>query len=164
MVITWHLLLPNVSYFFLLYLLSIYRSQRRDCGPTFYSNLTGAVQLKLDKWNAFFLLPHTYIPWWLKWHRICLKYRRTRFNPWVRKIPWRWEWLCTPVFWPGKFHRGSQQSMGLPRVRQLSTHPRRAAFTIEGKGRLCLAHIIHLLPLNGKWVSTAATVHFTPTK
>ena len=31
------------------------------------------------------------------------------------------------------------QSMGPPRVRQLSTHPRRAAFTIEGKGRLCLA-------------------------
>ena len=84
--------------------ISIYRSQRRDCGPTFYSNLTGAVQLKLDNCNAFFLLPHTYIPWWLKWHRICLKYRRTRFNPWVRKIPWRWEWLCTPVFLPGEFH------------------------------------------------------------
>ena len=31
------------------------------------------------------------------------------------------------------------QIMGSPRVRQLSTHPRRAAFTIEGKGRLCLA-------------------------
>ena len=24
-----------------------------------------------------------------------------RFNPWVRKIPWRREWLPTPVFLPG---------------------------------------------------------------
>ena len=22
----------------------------------------------------------------------------------VGKIPWRREWLCTPVFWPGEFH------------------------------------------------------------
>ena len=25
-----------------------------------------------------------------------------RFNPWVRKIPWRKEWLPTPVFLPGE--------------------------------------------------------------
>ena len=24
------------------------------------------------------------------------------FDPWVRKIPWRREWLHTPVFLPGK--------------------------------------------------------------
>ena len=24
------------------------------------------------------------------------------FNSWVRKIPWRKEWLCTPEFLPGK--------------------------------------------------------------
>ena len=23
---------------------------------------------------------------------------------WVEKIPWRREWLPTPVFWPGEFH------------------------------------------------------------
>ena len=23
---------------------------------------------------------------------------------WVGKIPWRREWLPTPVFWPGEFH------------------------------------------------------------
>ena len=27
-----------------------------------------------------------------------------RFNPWVRKIPWRRAWLPTPVFLPGKSH------------------------------------------------------------
>ena len=26
------------------------------------------------------------------------------FDPWVRKIPWRREWLPTPVFLPGKSH------------------------------------------------------------
>ena len=26
--------------------------------------------------------------------------RRPRFNPWVEKIPWRWEWLPTPIFLP----------------------------------------------------------------
>ena len=27
---------------------------------------------------------------------------RIEFNPWVRKIPWRKEWLPTPVFLPGE--------------------------------------------------------------
>ena len=27
-----------------------------------------------------------------------------RFDPWVRKIPWRREWLPTPVFLSGEFH------------------------------------------------------------
>ena len=30
--------------------------------------------------------------------------RETWFDPWVGKIPWRREWLPTPVFWPGEFH------------------------------------------------------------
>ena len=29
----------------------------------------------------------------------------TGFNPWVEKIPLRREWLPTPVFLPGEFHR-----------------------------------------------------------
>ena len=28
--------------------------------------------------------------------------QRLRFNPWIRKIPWRREWLPTPVFLPGE--------------------------------------------------------------
>ena len=28
----------------------------------------------------------------------------TRFDPWVRKIPWRRAWQPTPVFTPGEFH------------------------------------------------------------
>ena len=35
---------------------------------------------------------------------ICLKCRRPRFDPWVRKIPWRREWQPTPVFLSRKSH------------------------------------------------------------
>ena len=35
---------------------------------------------------------------------IACQCRRLRFNPWVRKIPWRRKWQPTPVFLPGKFH------------------------------------------------------------
>ena len=30
-------------------------------------------------------------------------YRRPRFDPWVRKIPWKREWLPTPLFLPEEF-------------------------------------------------------------
>jgi len=35
----------------------------------------------------------------------CRRRRRHRFDPWVGKIPWRREWLPTPVFLPGESHR-----------------------------------------------------------
>ena len=34
----------------------------------------------------------------------CKRSRRHGFDPWVRKIPCRWEWQPTPVFLPGKSH------------------------------------------------------------
>ena len=40
------------------------------------------------------------LPWWLRY----LQCRRARFDPRVRKIPWRREWILTPVFLPGEFH------------------------------------------------------------
>ena len=30
--------------------------------------------------------------------------QETGFDPWAGKIPWRREWLPTPVFLPGEFH------------------------------------------------------------
>ena len=30
--------------------------------------------------------------------------QETRFDLWVGKIPWRREWLPTPVIMPGEFH------------------------------------------------------------
>ena len=34
----------------------------------------------------------------------CRRHKRCRFDPWVRKIPWRKKWEPTPVFLPGKPH------------------------------------------------------------
>ena len=58
---------------------------------------------------------------------ICLQYRRPGFSPWVGKIPWKREWIPTPVFWPGEFHRqrslagyGSWGRKGLDMTEQLS--------------------------------------------
>ena len=31
------------------------------------------------------------------------------FDPWVGKIPWRREWLPTPVFLPGEFQEGQKE-------------------------------------------------------
>ena len=36
--------------------------------------------------------------------------QRPMFDPWVGKTPWRRKWLSTPVFLPGKFHRGAWQA------------------------------------------------------
>ena len=39
----------------------------------------------------------------------CKRHWRSRFDPWVRNIPWRRKWQPTPVFLPGKSHRGAWQ-------------------------------------------------------
>ena len=48
-----------------------------------------------------------------------LQCRRPGFDPWVRKIPWRREWLRSPEFLPGEFHEQRSltgyKSMGLQR-------------------------------------------------
>ena len=49
--------------------------------------------------------------WWLRWQRTCQHCRRSGFNPWVRKILWRREWLPTPVFLPGEF-QGQKSLVG----------------------------------------------------
>jgi len=42
----------------------------------------------------------SFISWWLRQLGICLQCRIPGFNQWVRKIPWKREWLPTPVFLP----------------------------------------------------------------
>ena len=47
------------------------------------------------------------LPRWLSSkviHLQCRRPKRHRFDPWVRKIPWRRKWQFTPVFLPGKSH------------------------------------------------------------
>ena len=43
---------------------------------------------------------------WFSQLRICLQCRRPGLNPRVTKIPWRREWLPTPVFLPGEERHG----------------------------------------------------------
>ena len=44
----------------------------------------------------------------------CSRCRRHRFDPWVRKIPWRRKWQPASVFLPGKLHgqRSLEASLG----------------------------------------------------
>ena len=39
-----------------------------------------------------------------EFQRICLQCSRLESHHWVGKIPWRRQWLPTPVFLPGEFH------------------------------------------------------------
>ena len=55
------------------------------------------------------------LPWWFSWSRICLQCRRPGFDRWVGKMPWRREWLPTPVSWPGEFY-GVYSPQGSQRV------------------------------------------------
>ena len=59
---------------------------------------------------------------------------RPRFDPWVRKMPWRREWLPTPVFLPGEF-QGQKNLVG--KVSDLTEQH----FHFLFKDELAVAHI-----------------------
>ena len=81
---------------------------------TSHCRMSGSRWVTTPLWLSRSLKPFLYsssvyfcgLPWWLrcKSKQICLKCRRPKFNLWVRKIPWRREWLPTAVFLPGEFH------------------------------------------------------------
>ena len=59
-------------------------------------------------WNLMITL---WLPWWLSGKESACQYRLNKFDPWVRKIPWRRKGQPPPVFLPGKFQSmGSQKS------------------------------------------------------
>ena len=53
--------------------------------------------------------------------RDCLQCRRPRFDPWVKRIPWRRKWQPTPVFLPGKFHGQRSLEHYSPKVAKSQT-------------------------------------------
>ena len=62
-------------------------------------------------WNLWPALPCSVyglllagLPRWLIGKESTCQSRGLRFDPWVRKIPWRRKWEPTPVFLPGKSH------------------------------------------------------------
>ena len=44
------------------------------------------------------------LPWWLSGQESAYHCRRSGYNSWVRKIPWRRTWQPTPVWLPGESH------------------------------------------------------------
>ena len=46
----------------------------------------------------------------------CRRHKGHRFDPWVRKIPWRRAWQPTPVFLPGESHRQRSLAPYVPQV------------------------------------------------
>jgi len=96
---------------------------------------SGSPQLQLQLLlvhNKCALVDIKWLPCWLSRLRICLQCRRHRrrgFSPWVGKIPWKREWLLTPVFLSEKSH-GQRSLAGyspwgwkeLDTTEQLSTH------------------------------------------
>ena len=57
-----------------------------------------------------------------QWLRIHLQGRGRRFDPWIRKTPWRRKWQPTPVFLPGKsMDRGAWQATVRSGVTELDT-------------------------------------------
>ena len=70
--------------------------------------------------------------------RIHLQCGRPGFYPWVGKIPWRREWLPTPVFLPREFH-GLYSSWGRKEsdmTEQLSLLQKRDCFNVSGTSGL----------------------------
>ena len=76
---------------------------------------------------------YIYLIWELpRWHsgkesaRQFRRCKKPRFDPWVRKIPWKRKWQPIQVFLPGKFHdRGAWQATvhgATKNWTQLSTH------------------------------------------
>ena len=63
------------------------------------------------------------------------------FNPWVRKIPWRREWLPNPVFLPGESHAR------LPGIEPTSL------LSLALAGRFFTTSITWEVPLTLRWLS-----------
>jgi len=79
-------------------------SQDSGTSHTWHSASNTAAALIIGVYDFYRIVFIIGLLWWLRWQRICLQCRRLGFNSWVRKIPWRREWLLTPVFLTGEFH------------------------------------------------------------
>ena len=84
----------------------------------------------------------------------CRRHKRHGFNPWVRKIPWRWAWQFTPVFLPGESpseELGGLQAIGLLSqtwLKQLSL----LSLPIQRSANLCKVKIL-MIGLTSPWFS-----------
>ena len=82
-----------------------WRCEASSIGHPPHPSSLQSMRLESDEKAYLSLMLILSLPWWLRQRRICLQCRRPRFDPRVRKIPWRKEWQLTPVFLPGESHR-----------------------------------------------------------
>ena len=67
---------------------------------------SSSLSFTLTSLTSYFILSMRIIgfPWCFSGEEFTCQCRRSRFNPWVRKIPWRRKRKPTPIFLPGKSH------------------------------------------------------------
>jgi len=102
-----------------------------DCKVLYESESRRKSDRYLAQWRKF--KPQMGLPRCLSSKESACQGRRPRFDPWVRKIPWRSKWEHTAVFLPGESH-GERSLAGYSpwvaksqtRLKQLSTHKRQA--------------------------------------
>ena len=81
------------------------------------------------------------LPLWLSWQIIHLQCGKTRFSPWVGKIPWRRERLY-PLQYSGEFHR--RQCMGSQRVGQdCVTFPFTFPLSVSANSQVVVTENVH---------------------
>ena len=89
--------------------------------------------------------------------------RRRRFDPWVRKIPWRRKWQPTPVFLPEKMPQivepGGLQFMGSQRVRHDWATEYRSIKTDENFITAPYCNLLLLVIVGSKRICTFARYH-----
>ena len=88
---------------------------------------------------------------------------RCRFDPWVRKIPWSWEWQPTPVFLNEKPH-GQRSQIGnstrVTRVRCDWTHVHVTRHAHGCNTQLLLYTLSNKLLNQKSWVFLHFSIHF----
>ena len=91
------------------------------------------------------------LPKWFSGKESACQCRRCRFDPWIRKIPWKSKWQPTPVFLPGKSY-GQRSLAGYSSwsckdsdtTEQLSRteHPHQSILLIGSKKSFETAHVL----------------------
>ena len=92
------------------------------------------------------------LAWLLRQQRICLQGRRPRFNPWIRRILWRREWL------PGEFH-GQRSLVGYSTWRMQRVKHDWATNTYKLKSNT----ILFSRAYNTEWIKSEKQVSFINT-
>ena len=67
--------------------------------------------------------------------------QETRFDPYIGKIPWRREWLSTPIFLPGEFHEESSLVGYSPWGHKESDMTERPALSLSGSPSWTLTEV-----------------------